>query len=831
MASKRTKGRSRPAAPANPRGGQSGSPAAVLPGAGPRGRTPRPDQKTWFDEAVRRIMNRLGSLQMAVILLTLFAAVLAIGTMMESWYSAGVAQFLVYRTWWFGLLMLFLATNIFFAAVKKMKLRGPEDYGRDLPGTSYGATIGYWWPWLLVVFVFAFLFVSEFLPRPNLYLWRHLPLEGPLLALSLDWEVMAGGLDSLHWTAVAIAGLIALAFSFGLWTIQMTWPLESWWPWQRHQTGFLITHVGLLTMVAGGVMNSLWGTDSMMLTVDSPDESYYADSPLYKRAENRIFDRDRQFLKVAFYDEQGKKGEEKSQSFSPGPLTWHSDQHISVQSDSPLVSFLGWLQHPLPRFHEWDLGDGYKLQVQNYYPSARIVPYVKPVEERAFAFPALRIALISPAMGELPSFWLGYGGDRFLRQLGVGQVHMLGVCSAELMGEFLEPPHPSALGAEGTLVIAEDGMTQRINVATARGGREWIPVGQRGRMIKIIRYMPDGRERADDRDLKGIPPSDPIIEFDMLEGGATRRYFVYGHAPGVAALKQREGVSASNLSVWYHPPDYRYGRPEQHVKAVLQFVRDRDSDKLHYRSFSSKIGGFNFENSGAIGKLEDVYSVWGAMNWKFQVVEYMPRAEPKTRFVPENKRPGFTHSDYRSVVRAKLTKGNESQELWLMGRDTDRTFHEDIVQIGGRRLAVRYLTTEARELPFSITLQSATRKDHPGTNQPADYTSIVRLDDPERGINDERRVITMNEPLNHRGYKLYQTSMERLENERGEPERDSLGNPIMQSGFTVGHDPGLPFKYAGMLMLGFGIFCMFYMRAYFFKSRGRPAAQPPPPAT
>src|SRR5262245_9958088 len=28
------------------------------------------------------------------------------------------------------------------------------------------------------------------------------------------------------------------------------------WPWKKHQTGFLITHVGLLTLLAGGVLNS-----------------------------------------------------------------------------------------------------------------------------------------------------------------------------------------------------------------------------------------------------------------------------------------------------------------------------------------------------------------------------------------------------------------------------------------------------------------------------------------------------------------------------------------------------------------------------------------------
>ena len=78
----------------------------------------------------------------------------------------------------------------------------------------------------------------------------------------------------------------------------------------------------------------------------------------------------------------------------------------------------------------------------------------------------------------------------------------------------------------------------------------------------------------------------------------------------------------------------------------------------------------------------------------------------------------------------------------------------------------------------------------------------------------------MNEPLVHRGYKFYQSTYEFL--------WDDNGKPVSLSGFTVGHDPGLPFKYAGSMMLALGIACMFYMKAYFFKPRGgRPVSTGP----
>src|SRR5262249_34909427 len=59
------------------------------------------------------------SLQLAIVLLSLFALCLALATFLESAYGARVAQELVYRTWWFTGLLGLLAVNILCAALKK----------------------------------------------------------------------------------------------------------------------------------------------------------------------------------------------------------------------------------------------------------------------------------------------------------------------------------------------------------------------------------------------------------------------------------------------------------------------------------------------------------------------------------------------------------------------------------------------------------------------------------------------------------------------------------------------------------------------------------------
>jgi hypothetical protein len=65
------------------------------------------------------------------------------------------------------------------------------------------------------------------------------------------------------------------------------------------------------------------------------------------------------------------------------------------------------------------------------------------------------------------------------------------------------------------------------------------------------------------------------------------------------------------------------------------------------------------------------------------------------------------------------------------------------------------------------------------------------------------------------GYKLYQSGYTALGMD------PDTNRPVNQSVFTVARDPGLWLKYAGSTMLALGIACMFYMKAYFFKPRGR----------
>jgi len=86
------------------------------------------------------------------------------------------------------------------------------------------------------------------------------------------------------------------------------------------------------------------------------------------------------------------------------------------------------------------------------------------------------------------------------------------------------------------------------------------------------------------------------------------------------------------------------------------------------------------------------------------------------------------------------------------------------VVAGGKeyRIALRFKRTYK---PYSIYLYSFKFDRYAGTNTPKDYSSYVRVDDPERGIVRDVR-IWMNNPLRYRGDTLYQSSFD-AETEKG----------------------------------------------------------------
>jgi hypothetical protein len=123
---------------------------------------------------------------------------------------------------------------------------------------------------------------------------------------------------------------------------------------------------------------------------------------------------------------------------------------------------------------------------------------------------------------------------------------------------------------------------------------------------------------------------------------------------------------------------------------------------------------------------------------------------------------------------------------------------------------------DRRPLGFEIKLEDFEVTFNPGTDQARSYVSKILLTDKAKGVEKKPMTITMNEPITHNGYTFYQSSYQ--------PEtfpRSTRKTGRFQSIFHVGYDPAREVKYAGCLLIIFGAFVQFYMRAGLFTDGGK----------
>ena len=149
------------------------------------------------------------------------------------------------------------------------------------------------------------------------------------------------------------------------------------------------------------------------------------------------------------------------------------------------------------------------------------------------------------------------------------------------------------------------------------------------------------------------------------------------------------------------------------------------------------------------------------------------------------------------------------QAVKIQHRDVIRWMAlNDLVKLFGESKAYLFSYQNRRiDLGFQIHLDQFDVIRYEGTNKAKEYASKVSI--VKNGEKAEARakpedltLISMNEPMKHNGYTIYQASFQ---------EDEMTGKPIA-SVFSVNKDPGRPIKYMGSLILSVGIIWLFYQR-------------------
>lgn len=221
-----------------------------------------------------------------------------------------------------------------------------------------------------------------------------------------------------------------------------------------------------------------------------------------------------------------------------------------------------------------------------------------------------------------------------------------------------------------------------------------------------------------------------------------------------------------------------------------------DGNQLRYIIKSRSLG----TRKGLLKSGEDILTGW--RDFRLRIKNYFPHSQMRFAY---NAPQGVKAKDLPAAVELALeTPYGLTASRWFgFGESVELTSGagEYLVRFGPRIVP----------LPFALKLEEFQIGKYPGTDRAMTYQSRVSLVDSVAGI-DQESLITMNEPLKHKGYYFYQASYQET----------PMG---YVSVFSVGKDPGRPAKYLGSLLIVLGIIIMYIDRTS-SESRRRPAAKP-----
>ncbi len=582
-------------------------------------------------------------------------------------------------------------------------------------------------------------------------------------------------------------------------------------PWKRHQTGFVITHVGLLVLLAGCLVSQRGGIDAQI--------------PLLEGARGRLaYEDSRSFrLEVRRRGPDGAAAGEPmavaTVPFRAGPFNW--DEYGTRRSVIP------WRLAARDRGVLFD-EDGVRLEVLDFYADSRaaLAPSVK-LRIGSDAFPAAGgRGVWMPAELTWQPNPLGGGEVTHRQRVGGGTVVFWKAASQAETEAFLAavPDPDGGFGAKGQVVLVHGGKPHRFTVDDLEA-RGTLDLAGTGLTVEFVEHEP----RLGVVRLRIRPPD-----------GAAEEMVLAADIPEVNTPARRAGVWGA---LWVDPgPADAAERMQGKARSRIDVIQTHDR-RLAFRTWQfPRATAGPLPTDGApvpafampMGRLE------------MRVDRFLPADKLELVTLPEPFDKAVPPGAKRRAARVRLTVDGTSEEFWLAGLPVQPVVEPPNAaerrEVAGRtRVVAVTLVPDAVDVGFDVRLDNFERRLDPGTSQASHFSSVVDfLGGAGTPLTAKPVTITMNAPVDFsdprtgRSYRLFQESFmgpwlpgdplyERfvadLKREGGGEPPDALAASVL----TVNYDPGRGIKYAGSGLIVAGIFTMFYMKAYFFGPRKRPA--------
>lgn len=296
--------------------------------------------------------------------------------------------------------------------------------------------------------------------------------------------------------------------------------------------------------------------------------------------------------------------------------------------------------------------------------------------------------------------------------------------------------------------------------------------------VRRIEYFPDARVENNKLISLSDAPHNPAVELEIADAsGRVEKHTRFALFPDFESMHGRERKDSFGITVELLLPEHAHPRSPRGASMTLYAGKEDLSFE------SANMAGKKTEGVIEVGKVYEA----GWMDFKFSVAERFERAvfEPRVHRAEGGERGEL-------AVKVSVRKGREIVASdWLTAR---RPFAYGDVQAP----VVALLEAKKKKLPFRVTLEDFRKVDYPGTSNAASYESDVTLEDPAEGLTI-KKTISMNKPLDHKGYRIFQSSYS----------QDPSGGEF--SIFTVAKNPGISLIYSGSVILFAGVIIIFYV--------------------
>ncbi len=599
---------------------------------------------------------------------------------------------------------------------------------------------------------------------------------------------------------------------FNLWLVLLGANLAcsafSRWPWRKHHLAFLITHLGIITLLIGSLIGRIWGVEGTITL-------FKGEPPT-----NRLLVNERQ-LRV--HDVDG------------------------IVKGYPAE----FLHHPPTPQHPRDLGQlasGAHLQIVDYAPAIEGKLNPTPVSnggapasaEASAGRPAVHFTIATAMMNQRLDGWLladdpqhgnfSMGLATIELKRGAANSVAAGVSPAEQPARL--PPQNETIDLEESIFAfskAPDEQISHVREGGSTGAKIRLSAPENGNKGQVIVSMGEKEAKFDVAESlgRGVPIENTPFTLRIenywpdfrIENGKPSSLSDQPNKPAVLVTIRGKGApvaetasnphGAAEKSTTGGPPTMP-APGEEAPNHLTLFVADDGA--ITYELASRKNG----KSSGKIDLNKPLTTGWA--DWQLVIDKTMPSAQPQMDFTPvkseQQSAVSSAAADLPDGVRLRVQQNGETFERWAPAgwqitipiRQRTDSRSPTMVAYGWKIIG----------LPIGLELLDFEVKRNEGSDSPAGFKSTLRV------VTADGEGATgacwMNHPFSFPGswwrtwtgltYKMSQASWN--------PEN------LNQSTVQILRDPGWLLKWIGSLLVVIGVFMMFYLQPYRKQTEGEP---------